>query len=381
MKFVAPVLMLLFSLSFLGAWLLERTRSHLLLFAFSYLCVGLAALGQVTFWPHDIGLNTVASITLYCLGVLLLGEGVLRRSGRKLARALPVLIAALVLVGIVYFFYVDRSLVARAYILNFGLGTILLIIAWQARFLRFGEGTDRAMFWLVVAVGLHFFPRTMLTISAFSGGNLDAFGASTFWTWVQITLSLLGAGTALGLLGVTSVDVVTALRGERDNDPLTGLLNRRGLEWRSRSLHGESARKTSSLVVCDIDNFKAVNDTYGHAAGDAVLVGFAGVIRKVARSEDIIARIGGEEFVVVLKGKPLASAYRFAERLRLEIQQTRLDGLPAETSITCSIGVVELRQGADLWAAVERADEYLYAAKKAGRNRTFMEGQALPAPA
>jgi diguanylate cyclase (GGDEF)-like protein len=124
-----------------------------------------------------------------------------------------------------------------------------------------------------------------------------------------------------------------------------------------------------------------VNDTYGHAAGDAVLVGFAGIIRKVARSEDIIARIGGEEFVVVLKAKPLASAYRFAERLRLEIQQARFEGLPAERSITCSIGVVELRQGADLWAAVEHADAYLYAAKKAGRNRTFMEGQAVPHPA
>lgn len=371
--------MLLFSLSFLGAWLLERTRSHLLLFAFSYLCVGLAALGQVTFWPHDIGLNTVVSITLYCLGVLLLGEGVLRRSGRKLARALPVLIAGLVFVGIVYFFYVDRSLVARAYILNFGLGTILLIIAWQARFLRFGQGTDRAMFWLVVAVGLHFFPRTMLTISAFSAWNLNAFGASTFWTWVQITLSLLGAATGLGLLGVTSVDVITALRGERDNDPLTGLLNRRGLEWRNRGLG--SATAASSLVVCDIDNFKAVNDTYGHAAGDAVLVGFARIIRNVARNGDVIARIGGEEFVVVLKATPLASAYRFAERLRLEIQQARFEGLPAERSITCSIGVVEFRRGTDLWAAVERADEYLYAAKKAGRNRTFMEGQALPHPA
>lgn len=370
--------MLLFSLSFIGAWLLERTRSHLLFFASSYLCIGLAALGQVTFWPHDIGLNTIFATFLYCLGVLLLGEGVLRRSGRNMARALPVLLAALIFVGVVYFFYVDRSLVARAYILNFGLGTIMLIVAWQARFLRFGQATDRAMFWLVVAVGLHFFPRTMLTISAFSGGRLDAFGASTFWTWVQITLSLLGAATALGLLAVTSVDVITALRGERDNDPLTGLLNRRGLEWRCRELAAAGGEEVSCIVVGDIDNFKAVNDSYGHATGDAVLAGFARIIRSAARSDDAVARIGGEEFVVVLRATPLAAAYEFAERLRLDIQRARFDGLPAGRSVTCSFGVVEFGKDGDLWAAVRRADEYLYAAKKAGRNRTFMEGLHEP---
>src|SRR6185312_6273308 len=304
--------MLLFSLSFIGAWSLERTRSHLLFFASSYLCVGLAALGQVTFWPHDIGLNTIVAAFLYCLGVLLLGEGVLRRSGRNMARALPLLLAALI---------------------------------------------------FVVAVGLHFFPRTMLTISAFSGGRLDAFGASTFWTWVQITLSLLGAATALGLLAVTSVDVITALRGERDNDPLTGLLNRRGLEWRCRELAAAGGEEVSCIVVGDIDNFKAVNDSYGHATGDAVLAGFARIIRSAARSEDAVGRIGGEEFVVVLRATPLAAAYEFAERLRLDIQRARFDGLPAGRSVTCSFGVVDFGKDGDLWAAVRRADEYLYAAK------------------
>lgn len=374
MKFVAPALLLLFSLNFLGAWTLERTRRYLLLFAIAYFCIGLAALGQITFWPRDIGFNTMTTATLYCLGVLLFGEGVLQRSGRHLALPVPLSVAGLVLAGIVYFFYVDRSLTVRAYILNFGLASLLLITAWQARFLRFGHGTDRALFWLIVVVGLHFFPRTFLTISVFSDGDPAAFSATTFWTWVQIALSLIGAITALGLMAITAVDVITALRGERDSDPLTGLLNRRGLELRSHDRRKARDGSISSVVVCDIDNFKMINDTYGHGVGDEVLEGFARIIRNVTRTEDLVARIGGEEFVVVLKGTSPANAYQFAERLRLDIQRARFPGLPQQQVVTCSFGVVEFRKDADLWETVERADEYLYAAKKAGRNRTFAEG-------
>ncbi|WP_026060491.1 GGDEF domain-containing protein [Pseudaminobacter salicylatoxidans] len=381
MKFVPPALLLLFSLSFAGAWALERARRHLLFFAGAYLCIGLAALGQIAFWPRDIGYNTMISAILYCLGVLLLGEGVLRRSGHRIALPVPAVVIGLIVAGLFYFFYIDRSLVTRVYILNFGLAALLLAIAWQARFLRRGQITDRALFWLIMVVGLHFFPRTILTMSMFTDGDLTAFGATTFWTWVQIALSLFGAATALGLIAITAVDVVTALRGERDSDPLTGLLNRRGLELRNRDQRKAQDRSVSSIVACDIDNFKIINDTYGHAVGDEVLEGFSRIIRNLSRADDIVARIGGEEFVVVLKGTPPMRAYQFAERLRQDIQRAVFPGLPQQHTVTCSFGVVEFRVGADLWATVERADEYLYAAKKAGRNRTFMEGLQKAGPA
>ncbi|MDH6230919.1 diguanylate cyclase (GGDEF)-like protein [Mesorhizobium soli] len=371
MKFVAPALLLLFSLSFAGAWTLERTRRYLLLFAIAFLCFGLAAAGQIAIWPRDVGANKLITVILFCVGVLLLCEGVLQRSGRHLALPLPLFVAGLIVAGIFYFFYIDRSLVTRAYILHFGLGTLFLITAWQGRFLRHGRGADRALWWLVVVVGLHFFPRTILTTGVFIDG---AFGAATFWNWVQITFSLVGAIIALGLMAVTAIDVVTALRGERDSDPLTGLLNRRGLDLHSRAARKAHHKPVSSIVVCDIDHFKVINDTYGHAVGDAVLEGFAGTIRDMTRAGDLVARIGGEEFVVVLRGTPPMGAYQFAERLRLDIQRARFSGLPRQQTVTCSFGVVEFREGDDLWAAVDRADEYLYAAKKAGRNRTFAEG-------
>lgn len=119
------------------------------------------------------------------------------------------------------------------------------------------------------------------------------------------------------------------------------------------------------LILFDIDNFKKVNDTFGHDYGDVVLVELAKKVKSLVRKSDIFARWGGEEFVVVLPQTDLKSSLKLAEKIRLEISKIEFDKLE---KATCSFGVVEYKKGDDEDSIVKRADEFLYKAKKAGKN-------------
>jgi diguanylate cyclase (GGDEF)-like protein len=151
-------------------------------------------------------------------------------------------------------------------------------------------------------------------------------------------------------------------------DPLTGLLNRKALTDRFAELSEQAALTGESvaLVACDLDGFKAVNDEHGHERGDAVLKEAAYVIRRSLRSFELVYRLGGEEFLIVLPGADTATALRLAETVRTAVEQTRPGGLP----LTISMGVA-VADGIDVIfePLFRQADEALYHAKRDGRNR------------
>lgn len=155
-------------------------------------------------------------------------------------------------------------------------------------------------------------------------------------------------------------------------DPLTGLCNRRYAESGLARLAGEAGPgdKTLSILLLDIDRFKSINDTYGHASGDAVLRNFSALVQRNLREDDLLARVGGEEFMIAMPNTPLARAQKVAERLRARISAHRFDlenGRQAE--ITVSIG---LAQGTGTQAAkalLDRADKAMLQGKVGGRNQ------------
>ena len=157
------------------------------------------------------------------------------------------------------------------------------------------------------------------------------------------------------------------------SDALTGLHNRRFLERHFAALLDEAAHKDLplSLMILDIDHFKLVNDNYGHDAGDEVLKAFAARIKHVVRGADLICRMGGEEFVVVMPNTAMDVAEKIAERVRASIQNTRfqIDASGRSIPITVSIGIAG--RGADSGpdSVYKRADKALYRAKTEGRNR------------
>ena len=160
-------------------------------------------------------------------------------------------------------------------------------------------------------------------------------------------------------------------------DPLTGLHNRRYLDTHLRAMaeQAKTSGKPLSIVLVDIDNFKSINDTYGHAAGDDVLREFAARFRSSTRGADLACRIGGEEFAVVMPDTSLEHACQIGERLREHIA---CEPFQAEAgtrlAVTASVGIAtfDLAQGS-LEALLKRADEALYIAKRGGRNRVVAD--------
>jgi diguanylate cyclase (GGDEF)-like protein len=163
-------------------------------------------------------------------------------------------------------------------------------------------------------------------------------------------------------------------------DPLTGLLNRKALETRLIELE-QQARLTGDsvcFIVCDIDGFKRINDTHGHDRGDAVLRATAYEMRKTLRSFELIYRLGGEEFLVILPGASLGEGLEIAERMRRRVDEARPGGLELTMSVGVSAGTGE---GVSYEHLFEAADAALSAATQPGRNRVVASDDAAPLPA
>lgn len=158
------------------------------------------------------------------------------------------------------------------------------------------------------------------------------------------------------------------LRFQATTDQLTGLYNRLKFDQAlaaemSRSMRYETSL---SLVLYDVDNFKAVNDAHGHQIGDKVLIQLSRFVPSLLRNTDLLARWGGEEFVILIPGSDGEKAYQAAEKLRKAIAQVKFDEIG---TVTCSFGVAQYVHGEAAETLISRADEALYRAKLNGRNQ------------
>ncbi len=162
------------------------------------------------------------------------------------------------------------------------------------------------------------------------------------------------------------------LSDEVATDALTQVANRRGLMQAFEAESARSSREGAALAVAliDIDNFKKLNDSLGHAAGDVALKSLAAAVRERLRPVDHLARFGGEEFVVLLPGTGVAEAQQALTRLQRSLSEALFLHDGREVFVTFSAGVTAWNAGEALQAALERADEALYEAKRAGKNRT-----------
>ena len=195
--------------------------------------------------------------------------------------------------------------------------------------------------------------------------------------WVVTMSVVVGAAGALHALRTHVDGLVGALHSTARTDPLTGMLNRRGFEERF-VLEVQRAGRTGepfALLLGDIDHFKALNDVYGHIAGDEALAAIGAALRDGCRTIDTAARIGGEEFALLLPGTGAGEGFDAAERLREAVE-----GIlgPSGDPLTISFGVVEHPRHGALWPELMTgADRALYEAKAGGRNRTVGFDAAL----
>ncbi|MDP2178995.1 diguanylate cyclase [Methylicorpusculum sp.] len=199
------------------------------------------------------------------------------------------------------------------------------------------------------------------------------------WTFRAVEIGMIADATllALALAHQFRANQVRRILAEQlaGSDPLTGLNNRRALLEKYQPIWSSALRnnRNISLIIFDLDHFKSINDQYGHSKGDDVLVETGKILAKSARQGDILARWGGEEFLLLLPETHIEAATALAERLRKIIAGIRVSSEGGELSFTASFGVVQRTHHETLDSLISDADRYMYKAKKQGRNRVCSE--------
>lgn len=195
--------------------------------------------------------------------------------------------------------------------------------------------------------------------------------ATTYAAISQSIGSVTLVALALVLLLVIMRDTASEMMARSETDALSGALNRRGFDAHAEPLLAQAHRFDTPLVLvtADLDHFKAINDDFGHAAGDNVIAHFAALLRNSAREGAIVSHLGGEEFAVLMPGADLAEGRLFAEAVRRALAAAPLASLGIDRTVTASFGAAQQIAGDTMFDLSRRADAALYRAKAGGRNR------------
>lgn len=244
-----------------------------------------------------------------------------------------------------------------------------LAIVWSSR--QKLARLDRILMAVLAASGLQFASKPFIAHALGGwGANPQAYLQSNYALVSQSLGTVFALALALLMLAILVRDVLAEVTSKSETDTLSRLLNRGGFT-RHAELAVLGAMRQGvpvALVIADLDHFKSVNDSFGHASGDRVIEIFAGFLREAAAAHHVAGRIGGEEFAIILPGTNLAAARLFAEGTRSAFGALPIDGLPADNRCTASFGVAELHPGEDFADLMRRADQALYQAKNAGRD-------------
>mgnify|MGYP002778417291 FL=1 len=311
-------------------------------------------------------LTTVVANVFTLGGLMLNAEGLRRYAGGHWPWwSRPYVLFLLLLPASAWFTYVDPDVRARILVFSGCAGLTLAAIAVVLHRSPAG-GRLRPVVMAFAGFALWMAGRWLLTLlEAPMPSFMDA-GAVHALTLVGYIVFVMAKD--YGILRDSVGQALGEVAAQARTDPLTGLMNRLALAEAAAPALARARRSGSplSLVLLDIDRFKQVNDVHGHAAGDAVLVGIAALLRGRLRAGDSCARLGGEEFLLLLPDTGEAQALQVAESLRVQVAASDVAGVGG---CTASFGVSTGRGGADFDTLLREADRAMYAAKAAGRNR------------
>jgi diguanylate cyclase (GGDEF)-like protein len=358
------------------AWLSARNDRYLFQLALGVAFIVAAVVAFSTYRDHySSGLHLLA-FGLMLTGFVILWTGAHRfRTGiTARRRSLMTLAGVLATIAVPFGLGYDGLGAIIANLLCTGLLVAGGLEFWRAR--------EEAPVLIRATAALYALTATTFVLCALAlalEGDMVLAGAPSNWAeeinaFVGI-FSMSGSG---GLsLALNQSRLARRHRAAAMTDPLTGLLNRRALFDR---FSAAPLPATTAVLLCDLDHFKQVNDKHGHAAGDDVLRQFAATVRKAVRAGDAAARLGGEEFAVVMPGTSASHAASIAERIRAEFAGHRLETLAGPLAATVSIGVAACEEDCEsLEALLGRADAALYVAKRDGRNRVTVRNLQLVA--
>lgn len=367
-----PAIGLLFAVAFFLLWLQRRER-YVAFAAAAYSVSALAFLIQDVGPALPMELQRIPSNLGFLITGILFAAAIIRRYGLPVPWRAMAITAAVSMAFFLWFLLVRPSIPARIYSVSIGAGVIAIMIVRALWPIDKPYIIDKALFWVAALSAVNLILRPLVILSL--GGGFDnyvGFQQSVYWTTVQFSQALVSILAAISLMVAVALDVIADLRQEADSDDLSGLLNRRGFEAKAvRALRRCAAEdRPAALLIADLDHFKRVNDTHGHAVGDAIIAAFGAHVRDIGPANMIAGRVGGEEFAVLLPDASIEVARRLAEVIRIGLPTACADRLPPSLVPTTSIGIAAGLPADGVSALMRQADEALYSAKRAGRNRT-----------
>lgn len=364
----AGVCALALALAMLSVWVHSREENFLISWMMGLLLVGAGVILYYAFPPLYSGVVT-ASFTLEILGFIIIyaaarqftGHGTSKRLWLSLG-ILPLVVALPILAG-----YDGFGIM----VYNFLASGLMMATALQYLSARSEAPSSIAALSVLYALTATSFFACGIIIAHEADWVLQ--GRPDNWAEEFNAVMCIAGITGIGALslGLNNARAARRHRLDAQTDMLTGLLNRRALFERMTQ---ETIMRGDAIVAFDLDNFKTINDRYGHAAGDEVLRQFADALRHNIRAGDIAARTGGEEFVLVLRKASLPVAASTAERIRAMFAESRVDTDIGPVWASASAGVALATDAGERFEDVlNRADVSLYRAKAGGRDRVVTE--------
>lgn len=373
-----PLILLTFSGGFLLLWKYARDIRSLLFFAASYFAASCAMVADFFQFAMDPDIASLLLSTLYLAVSVFFCAGLYRLYRNRVPwKALTISAVAVLLLYSLYRFRLD-SVAPSAWIINVGVVAMYSHALYDLR-RDMRAGIHRILQGVMLASVVALLLRTA-AVFWYVGTAMTAedYAGSLASVTLQLFLAVVSLAVAAVLFILYGMKILGRLKSSSETDPLTGVLNRRGFEARVTAIPDGIAPGTvgHGLVIADMDGFKSVNDRFGHAVGDKVIARIARLLEDAAGDNSLVARWGGEEFVILVPNGGELLARLYAESVRTAAEAMRHDSLNG-AAVTISFGVTEWRQGETLRSACGRADEALYEAKQAGRNCVH---SAAPAP-
>lgn len=366
---LAPLLLMFLGIGQVAFWRRWRQYRELLCLGCAFIAISVAVAIQVLWRPASLPLYVLAFSIFYLAGFACVGLALARRMVVHYPWAAAWLICATSVGLQIWFSAVEPDLPVRVFIVNAASMALSGLPLWHWRRMHTRNRFDVYLRWLYVIFIVLNSLRLVVTLPLSKVEQVFQFTHTWFWLSMHVFLMALGLMVAACMFGALLHDVLEQLKIDRNTDALTSLPNRRGWAQSLEQLKQQPAARHAVLLV-DVDHFKHINDRFGHATGDRVLQAVAHTMRQLVRSQDMVCRYGGEEFVLLLTNTSAEGAAQVAERIRQQVQ--RIDLLQHHgVTVTVSIGVTLFNGIAEhhIAQAISAADQQMYAAKSAGRNQ------------
>lgn len=375
-QLIGPLIFLAFSCGFVIIWRYARDSVPVRLFALAFFCGACATFADYLRGSMPSVATFYATNLLYLATSLVFISALFHYYARRIPWAFIAFMVTSVVAALSWYILVDDNIVARIIVMNVSNAVIIAApaIALRGRMLRL---IDRIMQVALLTIGVCIGARAGFVIF-FGGEGLtnENYAGSMISLALQFTLAMSALAIAIVLFIMVGMEIVGRLTETSETDPLTGVLNRRGFDTRISALARNGASHV--VVMADIDRFKAINDRYGHEAGDAVIRRFARILAGTVREQDLVVRWGGEEFLVFIANADIPTARLFAEAVRTVFEEQAHEQLGGGR-VTASFGIAPWLDGMSISGVSHLADKALYRAKREGRNRVCVHSPD-PAP-